>query len=98
MLGDVMVEVDDSPGVLVADVDGRLARALAIAFEVCAKALAGKSDILAVDVHVEPTRVRLALDAVPDQAFVDAIRPVLAPLGGDVSVDAKEARVWLPRA
>lgn len=98
MLGDVMIEVDDTPGVLVADVDGRLGRALAICFEVCAKSLAGKADILGVDVHVEPTRVRLVLDAVPDDGLVDAVRPVLAPLGGDIVADAKEVRLWLPRA
>ncbi len=98
MLGDVMIEVDDTPGVLVADVDGRLGRALAIAFEVCAKSLIGKSDILGVDVHVEPTRVRLVLDAVPDAGLVDSVRPVLAPLGGDIVVDLKEVRLWLPRA
>ncbi len=94
----MMIEVDDSPGVLVADVDGRLARALALTFEACAKSLAGKSDILAVVVHVEPTRVRLTLDAEPDRALVDVVRPLISPLGGDLVIDDKGARLWLPRA
>jgi HAMP domain-containing protein len=95
---EIMIEVDDTPAVLVADVDGRLARALALTFEACAKSLVGKSDILGVVVHVEATRVRLVLDAALDAALVDAIKPVLAPLGGDIVVDDKEARLWLPRA
>jgi hypothetical protein len=53
---------------------------------------------VAVDVHVEDTRVRLRLDTSPDDGFVEAIRPLLAPLGGEVEVDDTEARLWLPRA
>lgn len=94
----VMVELDDEPGVLLADVDGRLGRTLALVFEGCAKALAGKGDVLAVDVHVEPTRVRLVLDVIPGEGFVEAIRPVICPLGGDVTVSESEVRLWLPRA
>jgi HAMP domain-containing protein len=97
-LGGVMIEVDDSPGVLVADVDGRCGHALALAFEAAAKALAGKGDILAVDVHVEPTRVRLALEALVPRDLESAVRPVIAPLGGDIAVDDHAVRVWLPRA
>ena len=74
--------VDDEPGVMLADVDGRLGRALALVFEGCAKALAGKGDVLAVDVHVEPTRVRLAVDAIPGEGFVEAI---LTPIAGNAA-------------
>jgi HAMP domain-containing protein len=94
----VAVEVDDSPGVLVADVDGRLGRAIALAFEGCARGVAGKGDILGVAVHVEPTRVRLTLDTGVDDGLTDAIKPLIAPLGGDVAVGEKEVRLWLPRA
>jgi len=94
----VMVEIDDEPGVMLADVDGRLGRALALAFEGCAKAIVGKGDVIAAAVHVEPTRVRVALDAVPHQGFVDAVRPVICPLGGEVDVSDAEVRLWLPRA
>ncbi len=94
----VMVEVDDEPGVMVADVDGRLSRALALAFEGCAKAIAGKEDVIAAAVHVEPTRVRIVLDAVPHKGFLEAVRPVICPLGGEVDVDDAEVRLWLPRA
>jgi HAMP domain-containing protein len=94
----VAVEVDDSPGVLVADVDGRLARALAIAFEACARSVAGKGDIVGVTVHVEPTRVRLVLDSGVDAGFVEAVKPLVAPLGGDVATGDREVRLWLPRA
>jgi len=98
LLGEIVLEVDDSPGVLVADVEGRLAHAVALTCEVCARALAGKSDVLEVDVHVEPTRVRLAFLAVADQGLVDTVRRIIAPLGGDIEIDSKEARLWLPRA
>jgi HAMP domain-containing protein len=94
----VMVEVDDEPGVTVADVDGRLARALALVFEGCAKAAAGRTDVLGVAVHVEATRVRVAADVVPGDGFIEAIKPVVCPLGGDVVVDDAEVRLWLPRA
>jgi len=94
----VAVEVDDSPGVLVADVDGRLARALGLAFEACARGLAGKGDIVSVAVHVEPTRVRIVLDVGVEYGFVYAVRPLLAPLGGDVVTAEREVRLWLPRA
>jgi hypothetical protein len=93
-----MVEVDDEPGVTVADVDGRLARALALVFEGCAKAAAGRTDVLGVAVHVEATRVRVAADVVPGDGFIEAIKPVVCPLGGDVVVDDAEVRLWLPRA
>jgi HAMP domain-containing protein len=94
----VAVEVNDTPGVLVADVDGRLGRAIALAFEGCARSVAGKGDILGVAVHVEATRVRLTLDAGVDDGLVDAVKPLLAPLGGDVVTGDKEVRLWLPRA
>jgi HAMP domain-containing protein len=94
----VAVEVDDSPGVLVADVGGRLGRAIALAFEGCARTVAGKGDIIGVVVHVEPTRVRLTFDAGVDDGLVDAVKPLVAPLGGDVAVGGKEVRLWLPRA
>jgi hypothetical protein len=42
--------------------------------------------------------VRVAVDVVPGEGFVDAIRPVVCPLGGDVVVDNAEVRLWLPRA
>ena len=92
------VEVDDTPGVLVADAGGRLARALGLALEGCASSLQGRAHVLNVDVHVEETRVRLAFDAVPDSALIEVIRPLLLPVGGDVSIDGKEATLWLPRA
>ena len=94
----VMVEVDDEPGVTVADVDGRLARALALVFEGCAKAAAGRTDVLGVVVHVEPTRIRVAVDVGAGAGLVEAIKPVVCPLGGDVAVDDAEVRLWLPRA
>ena len=94
----VMVEVDDEPGVLLADVDGRLGRALALVLEGCAKAAAGKVDVLGVDVHVEATRLRIVVDVIPGEGFVEAIRPVICPLGGDVAVNETEVRLWLPRA
>ena len=94
----VVIKVDDTPAVLVVDVDGRLVRALAFTFEACARAIAGKSDTLGVQVHVEPTRIRLGFDAIPDGALVERVRALLAPLGGDVVIDDKGARLWLPRA
>jgi HAMP domain-containing protein len=94
----VAVDVDDSPGVLVADVDGRLSRALALVFEACGRSVVGKGDIVGVAVHVEPTRVRLLLDAGVDDGLVDAVKPLVAPLGGDVSTGDREVRLWLPRA
>lgn len=94
----VMVEVDDEPGVTLADVDGRLALSLALTFEGCAKAMAGRAEVLGVVVHVEPTRVRVTVDVVPGDGFTDAIKPVICPLGGDVVVDSGEVRLWLPRA
>ena len=94
----VVIKVDDTPAVLVVDVDGRLVRALAFTFEACARAIAGKSDTLGVQVHVEPTRIRLGFEASPDGALVERVRALLAPLGGDVVIDDKGARLWLPRA
>jgi hypothetical protein len=84
--------------VLLADVDGRLGRALALVLEGCAKAAAGKVDVLGVDVHVEATRLRIVVDVIPGEGFVEAIRPVICPLGGDVTVNETEVRLWLPRA
>jgi HAMP domain-containing protein len=94
----VVVEVNDTPGVLVADIDGRLARAVALAFEGCARTVRGRGDLVGVSVHVEPTRVRLTLDAGADAGFVDGVKPLVGPLGGDVEVAEKEVRLWLPRA
>jgi len=54
--------------------------------------------VLGVDVHVEATRVRLVVDVMPGDGFVEAIRPVICPLGGDVTVNDMEVRLWLPRA
>jgi len=95
----VLVEVDDEPGVMLADIDGRLAKALGLVFEGCARALGGKSDLLVVDVHVEPTRVRLSFDVAPTDGFIGAIKPLICPLGGDITVvEPAEVRLWLPRA
>ena len=95
----VLVEVDDEPGVMLADVDGRLAKALGLVFESCARALGGKSDLLAVDVHVEATRVRLSFGVEPGDGVLEATRPLVCPLGGDITgVEPAEVRLWLPRA
>jgi hypothetical protein len=95
----VVIEVDDEPGVVLADVHGRLARGLALVFEGCARSMSGKGDVLVVDVHVEATRVRLSITASLTTGFVEAVRPLICPLGGDLSVDEPgEVRLWLPRA
>jgi hypothetical protein len=94
----IAVEVNDSPGVLLADVDARLGHAVAMVIEACARSLSGKSDVLGVTVHVEPTRVRMLFDAGADAGVQDAVKPFIAPLGGNIVVDDKEVRLWLPRA
>ena len=89
----------DLTGVVLADVHGRLARGLALVFEGCARSMSGKGDVLVVDVHVEATRVRLSITASLTTGFVEAVRPLICPLGGDLSVDEPgEVRLWLPRA
>jgi HAMP domain-containing protein len=94
----VVLELDDEPGVSVADVEGRLARAMAIVFEWVALSASGRVDVVGVDVHVEPTRVRMAFDAVPDDGVVEAVKPLIGSLGGDITLDDTEVRLWLPRA
>lgn len=94
----VGLELSDTPGVLVADVADRVPHALALAFAGCAQALAGRASILSVDVKVEGTGVRLALEADPGVDAIAQIRPLLEPLGGRVQVSGGEATLWLPRA
>ncbi len=94
----VVLDFDDEPGVSVADVDGRLARAMAIVFEWVALSASGRVDVVGVDVHVEPTRVRMAFDAVPESGVKDAVKPLIGALGGDIVVDENEVKLWLPRA
>ena len=94
----VLVEVDDEPGVVLADIGGRLVKALALVLEGCARGLAGKSELLAVDVHVEATRVRLCFEVAPSDGLIDVVRPLIGPLGGDILVVEGEVRLWLPRA
>ncbi len=96
---DVLVEVDDEPGVMLADVGGRSAKALALVLEGCAREMGGTGNVLAVDVHVEPTRVRLTFDVAPTSDFIAAVKPIVGPLGGNITfVEPTEVRLWLPRA
>ena len=94
----VGLEVDDTPGVLVADVANRVSHALALALTGCAQAMAGRASTLSVLVKVDGTSVRLAFDGDPGSDAVAHIRPLLEPIGGGVSVQGGEATLWLPRA
>ncbi|MCC7075110.1 MAG: HAMP domain-containing protein [Deltaproteobacteria bacterium] len=94
----VGLEVSDTPGVMVADAADRVPRALALALDGCAQALAGRASTLCIDVKVDGTSVRLALDGELATDTVARIRPLLEPIGGGVSVQGGEATLWLPRA
>jgi hypothetical protein len=95
----VDLEVKGASSVLVVDIGRRLPRALAAALSGCANALSGRSSTLNVDVKVDDTNVKLALEADPGAAAVAQIKPLLEPLGGGVRVDGERATtLWIPRA
>ena len=95
----VALEVSEVPAVAVVDVDQRIRSAISAVLLGCARAVSGRQEILAVEVKVEPTRVRLVLQADPGAAVIDTVRPLLEPLGGDVRVDREHSTtMWIPRA
>jgi HAMP domain-containing protein len=95
----VALEIADAPTVLVVDVGHRVRSAIAAAFSGCAQNASGKQASLAVDIKIEPTRVKLSLGADPGKHAVDIIRPLLEPLGGLIDVEPERAtNLWIPRA
>lgn len=95
----VGLEVNDTPQVLVVDVGHRVPRALAECLRACASAVQGRVDTLCLDVSVENTRVKIALEADAGADAVARITPLLEPLGGSVRVDNQRATtMWIPRA
>ena len=92
----VAIDIDDEPAVQVAEVGGRLLHALVILIEGCAKAT--DDDVMSMDVHVEETRVRVIIDVEMDKGIGEMAGQLVMPLGGAVSVDEGESRLWLPRA
>lgn len=95
----VVLELGDTPHAVVVDVGQRVREALAAAFIGCARAVAGRQDTLAVDVKIEPTRVRFTLEADPGKLVLDVVRPLLEPLGGEVDVEPERSTtLWIPRA
>ena len=95
----VALEIAEAPTVLVVDVGHRVRSALAAAFSGCAQNASGKQASLAVDIKIEPTRVKLSLAADPGKHAIDIIRPLLEPLGGLIDVEPERATtLWIPRA
>ncbi|MCP4503744.1 MAG: HAMP domain-containing protein [Deltaproteobacteria bacterium] len=84
------------PEVDVANVQGSLEQALQLALEGCAESFHG--DELRFDVEVNGTRVGLAFDATLPAKSLEAIRPLLEPMGGAVDIAPGEVTLWFPRA
>jgi len=96
---DLEVNVNGAASVLVVDVGHRVQRAIATALTGCARALEGRQQTLNVDVKVDDTNIKLALEADPGKDAVAMIRPLLKPLGGGVKVESERATtLWIPRA
>lgn len=91
------LELGEPPDVLVADVAGRVPRALAACLDACARAADGRS--LGIESQVEATRVKLVIQAAAPPEAVMRILPLIEPLGGAVEVDGQRTTtVWIPRA
>lgn len=92
----VALEIDDEPAVLLAEVGGRLVHALVVLMEASAKAT--DDEVMAMDVHVDETQVRVVMDVEVNKGVADVIAQLLVPLGGAVTLEDGESRMWLPRA
>lgn len=95
----VDLEINGSSAVLVVDIGHRVPKALAAALMACAQACSGRTSTLCVNVKVDDTNVRLALEADPGTDAIARIRPLLEPLGGGVRVESERSTLlWIPRA
>ena len=97
-LAGVELDVVGVQPVIVACVEHRLESALAQTFASCALGFGDRGGTLHVDVEVDDTRVRIGLDASPDNASIPRIRDLIVPLGGALDVENGSATLWLPRA
>lgn len=95
----VTLAIGDAPNIVVVDVGQRVREALVAVLTGCARAVADRQDTLTVEVKVEPTRVRLAMEGEPGKAVIDVVGPLLEPLGGEIKVEQERGTtVWIPRA
>jgi hypothetical protein len=87
----------DWPTATVADVDGRIGRAVEATLRGLPAWLAHPGTIC-LDVDLTPTSVTLAFDAELEEDTRREVERLIEPLGGRVEVGDEEMTLWLPRA
>jgi len=87
-----------SPQLSVTDAEGRLVSAIADILTAIVETPPSAGERLSVGVALEPTKVRLHFDCGLHSSTLDLIRPLIDPLGGEVTTNSLETTLWLPRA